>query len=61
MADLESAGPTFKSTLKTSQEKFVSDLIQCRGLEDDTSRRDRSIVVLNDVYLLTFGDILNAF
>ena len=31
MADLQSTGPTFKSTFKTSQEKFVSDLIQCKG------------------------------
>jgi hypothetical protein len=31
MADLQSTGPTFKSTFKTSQEKFISDLIQCKG------------------------------
>jgi hypothetical protein len=31
MTDLQSAGPTFKSTFKTSQEKFVSNLIQCKG------------------------------
>ena len=31
MADLQSTGPTFKSTLKTSQEKFVRDLIQCKA------------------------------
>jgi hypothetical protein len=30
MPDLQSAGPTFKSTFKTSQEKFVSDRIQCK-------------------------------